>query len=164
MEHAEVADQLAISRAGFQARFVGPHVFRIVLGLGRFDRGIRAAIEATRLEATIGRHVAHHVVAELFLQAQGRRQCAPTLVGIQRYGVVGTLERHTKNRAGGALVILLLTCVAKAGAQRPAIGKFVIDLAVAGIAVGTQIVVDGAQEGYSVGRQREQAVGKCKLV
>ncbi|MNU96221.1 hypothetical protein D3C71_862510 [compost metagenome] len=164
VERRRAATETTISRTALQAQLVGPHVFRIELGMLRVVLGIGATIEATRLEATVGRHIRHQVVAEGLLQADRRRHCRPRSLGIKRHRLVQAGERCAPERAGGTVVILLVLGPAHAGSHGPGRREFPVKVGKRSGAGGGQVIFDGAQERNAVAEHREQIIGIGFLV
>src|SRR3546814_14571287 len=78
------------------------------LGVLRIVDGVGAAIEAARLEPAVRGHVAHHVVAECLLQAHRRGDGRPVVLGAEGDGFIERAERCAPERAGAAVVLLLV--------------------------------------------------------
>ncbi len=153
-----------VRRAALQAQLVSPHVFRIELGVLGVIYGVGAAVEATGLEAAIGRHVPHQVVAEFLLQADRRRHRGPRGLGIERDRTVQAGERGAPEGAGGAVVVFLVLGPAHAGSHGPGRHKLPVHVRECRGGRGGQIIVNGAQERHLGAQEREQIVGIGFLV
>src|SRR5690606_14910194 len=95
---------------------------------GGLQGRVGTAVETTRLEAAVGRHVTHHPLAEGLLQTQRWRPRIPALAAAEGDGFIERCEDRPPVGTGRAPIVLLVARVAQAGGQRPSRGELPVDV------------------------------------